>query len=294
MQHYQKVGAVRTNYSNLLAYGDLHHVYAEGDVMAYARTNDKQAAIVAINRGETSKTITIDVNDIVPNGAAFVDQLEKTYQTKTVNGQIQVEIPGMSGRMLIADELPVKPDVVKNIMGEAGEGTVSLNWEASLTSDVEYVVYKTNLQGAFYEEIGTTSETNFTVENLDNGKEYYFAIVAKDSAGNLSEKAESEGFVPHYDLSSAWAGNLTALADDTLDLSKTYEISAQVYVAGATENGQAEGIMAKLQVKKDSDDAWTDTKAIYTGQDGNNNVYKASFSPFEAGIYEYVWHFQVI
>ena len=93
--------------------------------------------------------------------AAFVDQLEKTYKTKTADGKIQVEIPGMSGRMLIADELPVKPGVVKNITEEPGEGTVSLNWKSSPTSDVEYVVYKTNLQGAFYEEIGLNIGNEF-------------------------------------------------------------------------------------------------------------------------------------
>ncbi|WP_064093060.1 pullulanase X25 domain-containing protein [Rossellomorea aquimaris] len=287
VQHYQQVGDVRTKYSNLLAYGDLHHVYADGDVMAYARTNDEQGAIVAINRGETAKTITIDVKDILPNGAAFVDQLDDSYRVTTASGQIQVEIPGMSGRMLIADDKPALPGGVTNITGEASEGAVSLQWSASQTTDVEYVVYKSNLQGAFYEEIGTTTDTHFTAENLTNGKEYYFAIVAKDPSGNLSKKAESKGFVPHYDLTSAWAGNLSDLADATLDLTKTYEIAAQLYIAGATEIGQAEGILTKLQMKKSTEEHWTDTKAVYTGQEGNNNVYKASFTPFEVGVYEY-------
>ncbi|WP_243385658.1 alpha-amylase family glycosyl hydrolase [Bacillus kexueae] len=287
IQHYQKVGKVRTEYQDLLAYGKIHHVYAEGDVMAYARTNDKQGALIAINRANEAKTITIQLDEVLPNGASFIDQLDESYETITTNNEIKIEIPAMSGRMLIADALPKAPEPISNLTGKAGEGEVSLSWNPSPTSDVEYVVFKTNLTGAFYKEIGTTTETHFQVDGLQNGQEHYLAVVVKDKHGNMSEKVESERMIPHYDLSNGWVGNLTQLQDDTLDLAKTYEIAAELYIKGVTENEQAEGIIAKLQVKKQGEDHWTDIKAVYTEQDGNNNVYRGIFSPVESGSYEY-------
>lgn len=285
--HYQNVGEVRTNYADLLAYGDLNHVYADGDVMAYTRTNGEQAGLIVVNRGNSDKTVTIDVKDSLLNGTSLTDALASEYSVEVNEGTVTVDVAQMSGRMLMADTVASKPDPVTNVTASASEGAATLEWDASATEAVEYEVYQTNIKGSFYEKVGTTQETSFTVEGLENGRAYYFAIKAVNEAGNASTAVETKEVVPHYDLSDAWAGSLTDVSDQTLDLATTFDVTGQLYIEGATNQDQAQGVIAKLQVKQSGDENWTDYDATYTGQEGNNNVYKASFSPIEADEYSY-------
>ena len=284
VNHYQKVGAVRTAYSDLFAYGNVQHVYAEGDVLAYVRSNDEQAALVVINRGSTAANITIDVSDILPNGTNFVDQLDTTYTAAIDNGAMTLSVPALDGRMLVADRLSETPTSIQNLQVVANEGAVEVSWNGSAS---EYAVYKTNLSGAFYELVNTTSSTSMTVNGLENGREYYFAVAALDENGNESTLVESAAVVPAYDLSTGWTGNLTQLQNEELDLTKWYDIYGELWLDGVTNIEQAEGVTAKLQVKSEADIKWTDLPAVYVGQSGNNNQFKGVFAPFATGTYEY-------
>lgn len=284
ISHYKKIGAVREDNASLFAYGELHHAYAKDDVLVYVRTNDEKAAIVAINRGSEDRTIELQVKDLIANGVNFIDQLDSKYEAVTRDGVIELKIPKMSGRMLVSENLPTKVEPVTSLSATEGSKTAQLNWNGN---GVEYVVYQTTVEGALYRKIGKTSDETFTVENLQNGRQYFFAVVSVDENGNESEKVATSAVIPHYDLTAEWVGNLTTLENSTLDLSAAQVISAELYVEGATETEQAEGVIARLEMKKDSETQWEILKAGYAGQAGNNNVFSGSFLPLEVGTYEY-------
>ncbi|TLS35605.1 amylopullulanase [Pseudalkalibacillus caeni] len=289
--HYQKVGKVRTSNAGLFAYGDIETLYAEGDVYAFARMTDNDFGIVAINRGNTAQTVELDVKGLLKNNISLTDQLDTGYAVASASGKVTVEVPAMSGRMLVADDGQDLsfPQTVTDLQATAGQGKVELAWNGDAA---QYKVYQSTLKGALYEEVATVSGNSATIENLANGNEYYFAVTAVDADGNESKMVETdEATIPHYDLTNAWVGNVTQLDDQILDLSKSFDINAEAWIEGATENGQAEGLIAKLQVKHENDESWTETKATYSGQTGNNNRFTAAFRPLETGTYTYQYAF---
>ncbi|GAK49274.1 amylopullulanase [Candidatus Moduliflexus flocculans] len=100
LAHYRKVAEIRAAHKDLFAHGDLLTLYAEGDVYAYARIFEKQVAIIAINRGNAEKEMTLTLSVPVEN-RVFSDQLDPAYSA-TVSGQtLTINLPAMTGRMLI-------------------------------------------------------------------------------------------------------------------------------------------------------------------------------------------------
>ncbi|WP_270180343.1 alpha amylase N-terminal ig-like domain-containing protein [Alkalihalobacillus sp. CinArs1] len=290
VKHYQSAGEVRSENADLLAYGDLKTLHADGDVYVYARTNEDGAAVVAVNRGNDNKTVELDVEGIVKNNISFTDGLAKDYSTAVKSGKMSVTVPAMTGRMLIADggqnfELP---KTVSDLNAKALEGSVELSWTGDAA---QYKVYRSTLQGAMFEEVGTTDKTSIVIDGLTNGQSYYFAVTAVDGEGNESPLTETtKAAVPHYEWKdgSYDLTDVNKIEDGVLDLSNTFKIEAGVKIDGATESGLAQGLTAMLQVKQDGD--WTDSKATYKGQSGDGNAYNlftADFRPIETGTYQY-------
>ncbi|RBW68941.1 amylopullulanase [Bacillus taeanensis] len=291
--HYQKIGAVREANSNLFAYGDLETLYADGDVYVYARTNDEKAAVVAINRGTSAQTIELDVKGTLKNGIKLSDALNTNYRVTSGDSKLAVEVPAMSGRMLMSDDNQnlALPAGVANVTAEAGTGEVTLSWTGAAA---KYKVYQSNLKGALYEEVTETADPTVTIDSLTNGTPYFFAVTAVDENGNESMLTETkEAAVPHYKWTDGkyWLGNVTALDTQTLDLSVSHTISAEVFIEGATEKGHAEGLQAEMQLKAPNETEWQALDAAYVSQNGNNNMFSASFRPLETGDYSYRFRF---
>ncbi|KAA0548562.1 amylopullulanase [Bacillus sp. BGMRC 2118] len=287
--HYKKIGKVREDHQDLFAYGKVNHVYATGDVFAFTRTNDDKAAIVITNRGTSEKTVKINVKDILLNGVTLTDQLDSAYRVSTKNNEVSITIPANTGRMLVStDTLPQAPEKATNLQVEESSKQVTLNWSGNATT---YKVYETNIQGALYKEVTTTSETSITIDNLTNGRTYYFGVVAVDENGNESALIETQEVIPHYELSAAIISDVSELQDGNLDLSATYNVTSGITIDGATNEGLAEGVQAKLLVKKDSGDTWEEHQAIYVSQNESVNVFQASFLPLETGSYSYKMSF---
>ncbi|MBM7660747.1 hypothetical protein JOC85_001519 [Bacillus mesophilus] len=293
INHYKKIGNIRENYQKLFSYGDLNHIYANGDVLAFSRTDKKNTGIVITNRGNEEKTIELDVKELLINGVQLTDQLNKKYKVKSKDGTLTITVPAMSGRMLVSDkgQKLKRPSAVTNISAEEGSRTATLSWEGDAK---KYAIYQSTIKGAFYQKVAETTETHMTIEGLENGRKYYFAIVALDQHQNESTKVETnEAVIPHVKLTldTYQIDQLTALDSGEINLSSPQTISANIFVKGETENGEMEGLMAKLEVRAPGTDTWTSYKAIYSSQQDEFNVYQANFLPLIEGSYEYRFAF---
>lgn len=95
------------------------------------------------------------------------------------------------------DVLP--PSDVENVKAKAGNGEVTLSWDAA-TDNVGVVGYNiyygtqavTPDAGEYTETADAGDVNQFTVKSLENGKAYYFAITAYDEAANESESYSNE------------------------------------------------------------------------------------------------------
>ncbi|RFU66511.1 alpha-amylase family glycosyl hydrolase [Bacillus sp. V59.32b] len=293
IKHYQIVGKVRKEHSNLFAYGDLKTLYSKEDVMIYARTDKKNAAIIATNRGNNDQTIELDTKDLLVNDVNFKDQLNKKYKVKTENGKLKITVPAMSGRMLVSEKGQnlKRPSAVKQLSAQEGTHTVKLQWKGDAKS---YNVYQTTISGALYKQVGTTTKNNVTIDKLDNGRKYYFAVTAVDKSNNESTITEIEkAAIPHvklingnYDIQ-----NVSTLINGAIDLSQQQNVNGEIFIDGETDSSLAEGLIAQLHVKSPGETDWSVYPAQYTDQNGKYNVFTSAFLPLTAGDYQYKYVF---
>ncbi|MEH6939589.1 alpha-amylase family glycosyl hydrolase [Bacillus sp. JJ664] len=286
IKHYQTIGQIRQKSSDLFSYGDLHHVYAKDDVLAYVRTKGTKSGLVIINRGKTTQTVDIDTKDLIANGLHFVDQLETNYGSTVKDDKLTLTVPAESGRMLLSNNEVKKPQQVENVTGSVSSKQITLNWTGTGT---KFNVYQSTIPGGLWEKVKETTNTTVDISGLNNGRTYYFTVAAVDSNANESEPAISSGLVPHFNVANASVTNLTALANGELNLALESNVKANLYLQGATETGPAEGILAELQVRIKGQSAWTSYQALYNGQVQENqaNEFLSNFTPLEAGSYEY-------
>lgn len=293
VKHYQSIGKVRNTYHDLFSYGDLNHLYAKGDVLAFSRSDKKNFAVVLTNRGTEEQTIELELGDLLINGVKLTDQLDKKYTSVSKDGKLSVTIPAMSSRMLVSDKGQnlKRPATVTELTIEEGSRSATLKWEGDAT---KYAIYQTTISGAFYKKVMETSANTVTIDGLDNGRNYYFAVAALDKNGNPSDKTATENAViPHVKLTDKTyqITNVTTLETGIIDLAKPQAVTAAIFVQGETEAGQMEGLQAKLEVKQPGNENWTTYKASYINQQETANAFSGNFLPLEEGNYEYRFAF---
>lgn len=289
IRHYQTIGSVRNEYRGLFSSGELHHLYADGDVFAYARRDQKNVAIIVTNRGTEAKTIELDVKDLIVNQVQLIDQLDQKYNVTVKEGKLNITIPAMEGRMLVTapGQSLERPKAVSRIMVKEGSHSITLAWDQK--TRVRYNIYETTISGGLYKKIATTKRPYIKIDSLDNGRRYYFAVTAVDHYGNESAKTESKEAIPHSKLmkGSYAIKNVTKLADGTIDLSKSQTVDGEIFIENVTNEGKAQGLLTKLEVKEPGKSGWSIYDAEYVGQKQNANVFQSEFLPVQSGKYEY-------
>lgn len=108
-----------------------------------------------------------------------------------------------------AEEEIVDPGQVKNVEGVKGDGKVTLSWEAPVPTDGEtttpiidhYKIYYGPDAELLYSSVDTdTVSPLWTIENLQNGSTYYFAVVAVTAEGVESlQRSETVSMMPESD-----------------------------------------------------------------------------------------------
>lgn len=102
LAYYRRLSALRAARLDLFARGDLVTLYADGDVYVFARQQGDAYAIVALNRGEAVQARAIPVKNRIPAVSEFVDQLDTDYATRIAEGELFVNLPPLSGRLLLS------------------------------------------------------------------------------------------------------------------------------------------------------------------------------------------------
>jgi hypothetical protein len=76
------------------------------------------------------------------------------------------------------------PDAPTSLAATAGDGQVSLSWNASAGA-TSYTVLRSTTSGSGYAQVagGTTTATNFTDTTVTNGTTYYYAVTATNLGG---------------------------------------------------------------------------------------------------------------
>ncbi|WP_142288222.1 alpha-amylase family glycosyl hydrolase [Bacillus sp. EAC] len=286
VKHYQKIGKIRQDYQNLFSKGTLDNVYGKDDVYGFVRTNEDRAALIIINRSNEEKTVEIDINGLIPNGATLVDQLDSKYSAKVSNGKITVSIPPLSGRMAISNKLEKQWVSLSNLKVQEGSQSAVLNWKGNAK---KYIVYQSKLNGALFHKVGEAKTNSFTATNLTNGQNYYFKVVAVDDLGNeLGSVSTNVTTVPHYSLDQAVLTYKEVVKQGELDLASNHNVSAAILIPGITIN-QAEGVSARLAVKLDGVTQYYPAQFV-EAKDGVN-TFTSVFKSLRAGSYSYYMQF---
>jgi len=89
-------------------------------------------------------------------------------------------------RLVGTDNEP--PARITGLTAETGITGVKLTWNQSLAGDLdEYIIYRSEVSGSNYEEIGRTRNNMFMDTEIEGGRTYYYVVTAIDFAGNESE-----------------------------------------------------------------------------------------------------------
>jgi hypothetical protein len=129
------------------------------------------------------------------------------------------EVNAASSSALKADatfNVTINPPVAPaSLTATAGIGHVNLNWDNNIESDLAgYDIYRSQTAGGPYTLIQNVTTSVYLDNTVDNGTRYYYAVIAKDTSGNMSGNSNEDGALPP-DLTD----------DDKIDLEDLAEVA---------------------------------------------------------------------
>ena len=300
LAHYQAVTGLRNEYS-FLRTGSFDRLYTHNDdgTYAYGRKNLTGAAVVAVNRSEYARQLTIDLTGYVPEGTKLTDALSGGTYTVT-GGTITVGLEGRWGSILITprgiDLTP--PDAPEGLLSAAGDAFVDLSWD-KVSGQVGYYVYRSLVSGGGYERLNAEPQADqaFHDDTVANGRLYYYVVTAVDMRGNESGRSYEVSALPHMTI--GWA-NLQwpyAILHTISALSPTENIYGQVWIDGHTTlPGATDGLIAQVGFGPDgsypegnAEWAWVD--AAFNVDAGDNDEFMGQLLPETVGAYDYAYRY---
>jgi glycosidase/fibronectin type 3 domain-containing protein len=307
LAHYTSLAALRDELPALTD-GDFRVLLANDadETVAYGRKTASQAAIVALNRSSSERTLTIPVAGYLPDGL----ELERRFGVGTpgsgtvtvADDAFEISLPPMSALVLATAAVDLDPPAAPANLHVTNEAANQLEvaWNA-VSGVTSYDVYVSPLSGGGYVKANDApvTGTSFTVEGLPNAKTAYVVVRALDAAGNASAASNEASGIPH--LVIGWA-NLQWPPSMTHTISavdRTETAYGQVWIDGVTNQpGPTDSLVAQLGFGPDGSDpdgnaVWTWVDATFNVDAGNNDEFQASMLPEAVGTYDYVYRYTV-
>lgn len=310
--------SLRTYYTTLatlraslpaLTDGDIRILMADdaAGTVAYGRSTDASAAVVAINRSGAAQSMAIPVDGYLPDGTTLTIRAAANAtgsgSMMVSNGTLNVIVPPLAALVLSANGIdlaaPAAPGNL-HVTGEAAN-SVDLAWNAADGAS-GYHVYASLLSGGGYLRVNDAlvTGTSFSVDGLENARTYHFVVRAVDEAGNESEASSEVDAIPH--LVIGWA-NLQwppAMSHVISTSDRTDSAYGQVWIDGVTNQpGATPSLRAQLGFGADGSDpsadpaAWSWVEAAFNGDAGNNDEFVASLLPESVGTFDYAYRYSV-
>lgn len=303
--HYANLSLAR-RMSEALMRGSFQALLADDDanVVAYGRKTDAQAAVVAVNRGDQPRTVSVPVAGFLPNGAlltlsASTGNVSGGPVTVT-DGTVNVTLGPLSGALLQTARMNLAPPAAPTNLRVTAEGadSVSLAWDA-VAGAASYTVYRSVVSGGGYVKANAApvTGTTFTDSGVRNAQPVFYVVRALDAAGNESAPSNEVNALPHYTI--GWA-NLQwppTLAHTISAVNRTDTVYGQVWIDGVTNRpGATPNLRAQLGFgptgsNPTNNQAWTWVDASFNVDAGNNDEFKASLLPEAVGSYDYVYRY---
>ncbi|HSO28921.1 MAG TPA: alpha-amylase family glycosyl hydrolase, partial [Candidatus Sulfomarinibacteraceae bacterium] len=255
LSHYQTLTGLR-NTLPVLRNGDIRFLLSDSaaETLAFARSNADHAAIVAINRSGTTKTLEIPVAGFLAGGTV----LARTYGVGVVaagsvtvaGGILEVTLPALSGLLLATGPIDLAPPAAPanlHVTNE-GNGQVSVAWDA-VPGAAGYDVYASPLSGGGFikQNADPVGGLTFTVTGLRNAATTFIVVRALDAAGNASAPSNEAEGMPHLVIGWAnlqWPPSMTHTISA---IDRTDTAYGQVWIDGATSGpGATPGLWAQL------------------------------------------------
>ncbi|HWQ15163.1 MAG TPA: alpha-amylase family glycosyl hydrolase [Roseiflexaceae bacterium] len=305
LAHYRALAALRKG-NDALVDGDFRALLADdtNDTVAFGRRTESRAAIVALNRSDQERTLTIPVAGYLPDGTTLTGAYgvgnAAGHSYTVANGQLAVTLAPLSGLLLATGTVDLEPPAAPAGLQVAGEGagTASLTWGA-VSGAAGYNVYRSFLSGGGFERVNGAplAGTSFEDIGLENARTYYYVVTALDAAGNESDLSNEVSALPHLTIGWAnlqWPPTMTHTIS-TID--RTDTVYGQVWIAGVTNQpGPTPSLRAQLGFGPDGSNpagnaAWTWVDAAFNVDAGNNDEFQASLLPDAVGTYDYAYRY---
>ena len=303
--HYAALFGLRKT-QPVLVNGDFRMLLADDatELIAYGRKTENQAALVIVNRGNTSQPFIVSVAGYLPDGVV----LRKTYtvgnaspnQVTVTNGTVTGTVGPLSAVILLSRTVDLKPTAAPaNLrVTEEGNATVSLAWDA-VPGSAGYNLYRSPLSGGGWELLNgnAITGTEYTDPGLQNARTYYYVVTSLDAMGNESAYSNEVSALPR--LTIGWA-NLQwppTLTHTISAINRTDNVYGQVWIDGATsEPGPTPNLWAQLGFgpvgsNPNGNADWTWVDASFNVNAGNNDEFVASLLPETAGSFDYVYRY---
>ncbi|HEX5013360.1 MAG TPA: alpha-amylase family glycosyl hydrolase [Candidatus Limnocylindrales bacterium] len=305
--HYTALADLRSG-SAALTDGDFRVLLANDadETVAYGRRTAAQAAIVALNRSASSRTLTIPVGGYLPDGTSldrrFGVGVAASGAVAVAGGTLEVTLPPMSAVVLATGTVDLAPPAAPTNLHVTAEAAnqLAVAWNA-VAGAAGYDVYVSPLSGGGYVKANDAPVpgTTFTIDDLPNAVPAYVVVRALDAAGNASKASNEASGIPH--LVIGWA-NLQwppSMSHVISAIDRTDDVYGQVWIDGVTNQpGPTPGLIAQVGFGPDGSNPdgnadWTWVDAAFNVDAGNNDEYVASMLPEATGSYDYAYRYTV-
>ncbi len=307
LAHYTSLASLRAGIP-ALRNGDFRVLLANDtdETVAYGRKTPSQAAIVAMNRSSSARTLSIPVAGYLPDGVTLPRRygvgVAASGSVTVTAGAVVLTLPALSGMLLASGTVDLTPPAAPANLHVTGEAANQLTvaWN-SVGGAAGYDVWVSPLSGGGYVRANTApvTTTSFAIDGLDNARTYYIVVRALDAAGNASGPSNEVHGLPHLVIGWAnlqWPPTMTHVVSA---VDRTDNAYGQVWIDGQTNQpGATPSLVAQLGFgpdgsNPDGNTAWQWVDAAFNTDAGNNDEFVASLQPEAPGQYDYAYRYTV-